>query len=330
MTTDNQITTEAIGIVIIGRNEGERLTRCFAAIDTQLHKVVYVDSASSDNSVEQAKSSNVHVIELDMSVPFTAARARNEGWQYLDQKHPKLKYIQFVDGDCELLNGWIEAATTFLDINEKAAVVCGTLIEKFPDASIYNYMCNAEWKSPPGEVYGCGGIALMRADVLIQVGGYNPRLIASEEAEMCIRIRKIGFIIYKIDVDMALHDAAMLKFSQWWTRCVRSGFAYPLLVKSQLKIGEKNALKGSLRPLFWVGLPLCILLISLYTPMVLILLAYIPMQILRVLVLNKDISFAGFKSSCFNLLSKLPELIGVVKYTRDRIRKKPSTIIEYK
>lgn len=320
----------SLGIVIIGRNEGERLTRCLAAIDTQQHKVVYVDSASSDNSIEQAKRANAHVIELDMSVPFTAARARNQGWQYLYRRYPTLEYIQFVDGDCELLTGWVEEATAFLGTNKKVAVVCGSLIEKYPQASIYNYMCNAEWKRAIGKVYGCGGIALMRLSALIQIGGYNPTLIASEEAELCIRMRKVGFIIYKIDVDMALHDAAIMRFSQWWKRCVRSGFSYPLLANHQIEVGETGALKGSIRPFFWVSLPFFILCFSLYSPMMLIFLAYIPLQLLRVFVLNKDISVAGFQSSFFNLLSKFPEAVGVIKYVFDKLRKKSSAIIEYK
>lgn len=330
MTQHAQSKPKSIGIVIIGRNEGERLTRCLAAIDIQQHHVVYVDSASSDNSVMKAQNASAHVIELDMSIPFTAARARNVGWQYLYKQYPELKYIQFVDGDCELKIGWLEEAITFLDINEKAAVVCGSLVEKFPQASIYNYMCNEEWKRKAGEVYGCGGIALMRLNALIKVNGYNAQLIASEESEMCIRMRQIGFVIYKIDVDMALHNAAILKFSQWWKRCVRSGFASPLLAEYQLKVGEKSALKGSIRPFFWVLLPLFILLLTFYSPFALILFVYIPWQVLRVFLMNKDRSLAGLQSSFFNLLSKFPESIGVIKYLYSRLKNKSSAIIEYK
>ena len=45
-----------VGVVVIGRNEGERLKRCLASILAQ-HQgpVVYVDSGSSDGSVEHAQ-----------------------------------------------------------------------------------------------------------------------------------------------------------------------------------------------------------------------------------------------------------------------------------
>ena len=46
-----------IGVVVIGRNEGERLKRCLNSIQSQ-HSgpVVYVDSGSTDGSADYARS----------------------------------------------------------------------------------------------------------------------------------------------------------------------------------------------------------------------------------------------------------------------------------
>ncbi len=63
-----------IGIVVIGRNEGERLRRCLGSVVRRVGKVVYVDSGSTDGSV-------------DMVRPFTAARARNEGFRRPNSEH---------------------------------------------------------------------------------------------------------------------------------------------------------------------------------------------------------------------------------------------------
>lgn len=319
-----------VGIVVIGRNEGERLVRCLASLDPKTHPVVYVDSASTDESVRNAEQAGADVIQLDMSTPFTAARARNQGWRHLKSKYPNLVYIQFIDGDCEMLKKWLNAATSFLDINPNVGVVFGTLIEKFPNASIYNYMCNAEWKRPSGEAYGCGGIALMRLDVLVQVKGYNERFIASEEADLCIRMRKLDFIVVKINVDMALHDAAILLFSQWWKRCVRSGFSFALLAESESGESSNRGLRGCIRPFIWSGIPVIILVLGLISPIELLLFVYFPLQLIRMFIQKKDLSVSGLKSSFFNLLSKFPEAIGVIKYLRSRLNNKSTAIIEYK
>ena len=44
-----------LGIVIIGRNEGDRLIRCIASVGDEA-LVIYVDSGSTDESVAAARS----------------------------------------------------------------------------------------------------------------------------------------------------------------------------------------------------------------------------------------------------------------------------------
>jgi len=164
MLTNIQV--HSFGVVVIGRNEGERLARCLASVVTVAAKVIYVDSGSSDGSVDLARRLGASVVELDMSVPFTAARARNEGVARLRDLEPEIAYIQFVDGDCEVVKEWLKQAVDFLDQHADVAVVCGRLRERFPDRSIYNMMCDIEWDTPVGETAACGGIAMMRAGAL--------------------------------------------------------------------------------------------------------------------------------------------------------------------
>src|SRR5205814_1938439 len=102
----------AVGIVVIGRNEGERLRACLTSAihDVPPRALVYIDSGSSDGSVALAKGMGIAVVELDLSTPFTAARARNAGFEKLMQVEPATEFVQFVDGDCEIAAGWIERA----------------------------------------------------------------------------------------------------------------------------------------------------------------------------------------------------------------------------
>ena len=221
-----EATRNSVGVVAIGRNEGERLRACLLSAVRDAAAVVYVDSGSTDGSVELARSLGVHVVPLDMSIPFTAARARNEGCATLCDTLQHLQAVQFVDGDCEILPGWIAAAAAVLDADTDTAVVCGRRRERFPGASVYNRLCDMEWNTPVGVARACGGDALIRLSAFQQVGGYDPAVIAGEEPELCVRLRAAGWIIRRIDHEMTLHDAAMTRLGQWWKRNVRAGHAY--------------------------------------------------------------------------------------------------------
>ncbi|MDE2403617.1 MAG: glycosyltransferase [Sphingomonadales bacterium] len=215
-----------VGIIAIGRNEGDRLRRCLTSIDVPGAPVIYVDSGSTDGSSAMARALGAQVVDLDMTRPFTAARARNAGLEALVAAHPALDYVQFVDGDCEFEPGWIDAALRFLDGHPDVAVVCGRRRERHPEASFYNRLCDAEWNTPVGEARACGGDALMRRQPLVEMGGYDPAVAAGEEPELCHRLRAAGWRIWRIDAAMTIHDAAMHRFRQWWLRAVRSGLGY--------------------------------------------------------------------------------------------------------
>ena len=162
-----------LGVVVIGRNEGERLIRCLSTLPIGAGIIVYVDSGSVDGSVVNANALGVTVVELDMRTPFTAARARNAGLSCAIQTVPGLRYVQFVDGDCELHPQWVARAFAFLESRLDIAVVCGRLREKHPEASTYNMLCDVEWSAPAGEAKMCGGVALMRVDAVQQANGFN-------------------------------------------------------------------------------------------------------------------------------------------------------------
>lgn len=213
------------GVVAIGRNEGDRLIQSLRSIPPGI-PVVYVDSASTDGSIAFAKSIGALVVELDLRTPFTAARGRNAGAAALIEAHPDLRFIQFIDGDCEVERGWLDTAAQFLAGNVTVAAVCGRRRERFPERSFYNAMCDAEWNTPVGEASSCGGDAMFSVDALRTAHFYDAALIAGEEPELCCRLRSGGWKVWRIDAPMTIHDADMLHARQWWMRTVRSGFGY--------------------------------------------------------------------------------------------------------
>ena len=254
-----------IGIVAIGRNEGERLRRCLQSVIGKAANVVYVDSNSSDGSVAMAREMGAAVVELDLSTPFTAARARNEGFAKLLSLDPHCEFVQFVDGDCEIVAGWLERASAELAANEKLAVVCGRRRERYPEASPYNKLCDIEWDTPIGEAKACGGDAMMRVAALKQVGGFDASVIAGEEPELCVRLRQAGWKILRVDAEMTLHDAAMMRFGQWWKRMVRGGHAYAQGCAMHGAPPESHWVRENRRIVFW-GIVLPVLILALAWP----------------------------------------------------------------
>lgn len=320
----------SLGVVVIGRNEGERLVRCLASVAGQAARIVYVDSGSTDGSVAAAKAARAEVVELDMTKPFTAARARNAGLARLSAD-PTIEHVQFIDGDCEVQPGWIGTAQAFLRDNPRAAVTAGRLRERFPHASLYNRLCDAEWNTPVGRTNSCGGIAMMRRAALVEIGGYNPALIAGEEPELCVRLVEKGWEIWRIDHEMALHDAAMTRFSQWWRRTRRGGHAAAEGMAMHGDGPERLGVAMVRRALVWGGaLPgLTLLMAALIGPLALVLLVAYPLQIFR-LARRGGGTRAAWEQAVFLTLGKFAESLGVMEYWARRLIGRQSGIIEYK
>lgn len=315
------------GIVVIGRNEGARLQRCLQSTQHFASVTVYVDSGSTDGSVQTAEMLGAHVLALDMTRPFTAARARNEGLRLLLQLQPEIEFVQFVDGDCEVVTGWLEAAADFLVNHPSHAAVCGRRRERYPERSIYNRLCDDEWNTPIGDALACGGDAMMRVPALQRVGGYREGLIAGEEPELCVRLRQHGWRIHRLDHEMTLHDAAMTRFSQWWKRTMRGGHAFEEGAWLHGAPPERHWVRESNRAKFWGAyLPASILLACLVFGAwaMLLALAY-PAQWLRLYLRNRSAS-----KSTFLLVGKFAEAVGAMKFHIARLRGVAGPIIEYK
>lgn len=322
----------SIGFVVIGRNEGQRLIDCLTSISGFLPQIVYVDSASTDGSVEAAKSKGVHVLSLDMSRKFTAARARNEGFDKLIALYPELEYVHFLDGDCAVAQNWVEYALRFLQSNPSVAIVCGRRRERYPEASLYNKMCDLEWDTPTGQAKACGGDAIINASVFRKVGGYNNDLIAGEEPEMCIRVRQAGHKIWRLDHEMTMHDAAMYRFTQWWKRALRAGYAYAEGNHLHGSAPEYHWVKESLRAWLWGLFIPCIGLLGLvlYPPLAWLVLFVFILQFIKLIYSHRRLGDFAPKFSGLMLVGKFAEVTGQIKYYWQRLTRAQSKIIEYK
>jgi len=320
------LTKPRIAGVAIGRNEGERLKRCLASFAGRVDRLVYVDSGSTDGSVEAARAAGAEVVELDPSTLFTVSRARNAGFDRLMQGGDRPDFVQFVDGDCEVQPGWIEDAAQFLVDHPEVAAVSGLRRERFPDATLWNRVIDAEWNQPPGEAKTCGGDVLMRSDPLEEVGAYDPDTIVGEEAELCVRLRRKGWKIWSLDAEMTLHDVAMTKFSQWWNRTRRVGYGYGEAVALYGAPPERHKVAETRRALIWgIGIPAAAIAGCLFTPWSLLLMLSWPAQVLRLRLKGET-----WLRSVFLVLSKTPEALGIIEFWYKKTFSAKRSRIDYK
>lgn len=222
-TSDEDI--PAVSVVVIGRNERERLARCLRSVceadyGAERLELIYVDTDSTDDSCAIAEKLGARVVAIRPERP-SAAAARNAGLQVASHE-----LIQFLDGDTLLRPGWLRIAVRALD-DPSIACVFGRRDEIEPHATIYNFCTHHDWFVPPGRAAYCGGDVMFRRHVLKQVGGYNASLIAGEEQDLVFRINvECGKDALSLDEGMTLHDIGMTQFKQYWRRCVRAGYAY--------------------------------------------------------------------------------------------------------
>lgn len=330
-----------IGVVVIGRDEGERLKRCLGSVVSPGRPVIYVDSGSRDDSVRFARSLGVYVVELDSALPFTMARARNSGFEALVAAHDEVAAVQFVDGDCEVDAGWIGRAAEYLAANARCAAVTGFRRERHPEVSVWNRIIDLEWRGPAGVIAACGGDVLMRRRPFEAAGGFRSEMIAGEEPELCARLRLAGYEIVRLDTPMTLHDADMHRFGQWWRRAQRAGHAYAegasLQGQSPLRHNVRAVRSiitwGLVLPLLWLAAmaaatavaPAGVPAVALGLPMLL------GLQVFRVARGARGLSDVPahtwtYGASC--VFAKFPQALGAIRYWRSRGRAR--TLIEYR
>ena len=316
-----------VGIVLIGRDEGERLRRCFESLPPGI-PTVYVDSASTDGSVEFARSHGAEVVELDLTSPFTAARARNEGFAHLLKRYRRTDVVQFMDGDCQLEAGWLQTALIFLRENSQAAAVCGRRRERHPGASVYNRLCDEEWDTTVGRAAACGGDVMIKVGAIVEAGLYDGALIAGEEPELCGRLRARGWTVWRLDTPMTIHDAAIFHFGQWWRRAIRSGYGYAQVWHKTVRL-QRDPLYG--RELARaVGWSLGVIVLAVVASSVFGAVGLVLAPVIWMLQYFRLSFYHGVRRAGFLMLGKFAEFLGAARYASALLARRPGTAILYK
>jgi len=326
-----------LGIVAIGRNEGERLRRALGSVVGRGHPVAYVDGNSTDGSAELARSLGAEVIVEDPAQRNCAARARNAGFERVCQLDPDVRFVQFIDGDCEVVEGWLDEALRLFAERPDVALVTGRRRERHPEQSPYNRLADIEWDTPVGEIKVSHGDVMVRLEAFRQVGGFDDTIRVGEDCEFCLRLRQEGWILLRIDAEMTRHDMAMTRFGQWWRRSIRSGYGFAQVALRRGRSPDRFFVRDVYSSLFWgIALPLLVLVLAWPTrgASLLLALAY-PCQILRIAYRHHRAGMAWrdawlYGWSC--TLGKVAHAIGLVRFQVERSlgQNKTERVITYK
>lgn len=321
----------AVGFVVIGRNEGQRLECCLQSVLPISTRVVYADSASTDGSPSVAERLGVPVLILPADGQLSAARGRNAGYAELKRRFPECDAVQFLDGDCILQPGWIEKAAAFLRDHPDVAVVCGRRFEARPTASIYNALCDAEWNTPIGEATECGGDALVRTRAFDEVHGYRSSLRAGEEPEMTARMRAAGWKIWRLDTSMTEHDAKILSFRQWWRRTQRGGYGYAQAWEATRDLPQRLYAHNLKSAVVWaIAIPVLVITAAILARSSLALIVFPFLYGLQVVRIARNSNQSGrfrWISAAMLLMAKFPEALGAIRYF---VAGKGHSVPEYK
>jgi len=328
----------ALSVVVIGRNEGSRLSDCLGSVLAMKapsggFEVIYVDSDSTDDSVLRAECLGARVVRVKPERP-TAAIGRNAGW-----RAARAPLVLFLDGDTLLDPLFVQRALPCLD-SPAVAGVCGDRRESRPGVSVYNRVLDLDWLGAAGEVEYCGGDAMIRRDVLARVGGFDESLIAGEEPDLWRRIRGLGLRAVRLNIPMTNHDLAMTRWSQYWRRATRTGHAYAEVSErwrdSELPLWQATAARNRMHALGLIGVVvaalLAVLALGSIWPMIMLILALL---LLFARTAWRQRWRGGgpwtlFLYGVHSHLQQLPIFVGQLGYYRSRRSGRRRGLIEYK
>ena len=326
-----------ISVVIIGRNEGERLRACLQSVQQAdwgglSCDICYVDSRSTDSSVSIASALGANVIVLQDCAPC-AAKARNQGWQ---STHGEL--VLFLDGDTQLASGFVRQAVAALQ-DPKLCAAWGHRRESDPHQSIYTAVLDLDWIYPTGRSLYFGGDVLVRRCVLEQTGGFDASLKAGEEPELCARLRAKGWEIEHLDVPMTSHDLAIRSLRAYWLRCYRSGIAYAEVAHRMRHMGDslwqKESRRDFVHGIFYACYPLLVLSALATSPVSGLALMGAALAVLARTAWRSRTKAAGNSLLCLQYavhshLQKLPALAGQLAWKRAYANARQLVLVDYK
>ncbi len=197
-----------ISFIIIGKNEGWRLEKCLQSIVSIVkqdkianHEVIYVDSRSTDDSIELAKQYGAKAFLI--TGECNAAIARNVG-----AKEAIGDILFFIDGDMELFPGFLSKVLT-QDGRLEYPFLSGIFNDIVHDLD-WNYLhTSRRHKLQEGDADSVetttGGLFLIEHSLWDKVGGMDTRFKRSQDYDLGLRLSQMGCPLHRKAILLANH-----------------------------------------------------------------------------------------------------------------------------
>lgn len=210
---DSLETMKTLSIVVIGKDEEQHIGACLrsvlaAAAAAGGAEVVYVDSVSTDRTVEIARALGVRVFSLRPEWRLSPAAGR-----YIGFHHTCGELVMFVDGDTVIEGDWLRNAAPCFDRAEVAGVA-GHLDDLDEQGRTLPFV--GERNTEVEARHTLRGIALYRRAALKQVGTFNPHLRCEEESELGLRLRQAGWRLLQLPFAMGCHQRGSTTLKSVW------------------------------------------------------------------------------------------------------------------
>ncbi len=197
-----------ISFIIIGKNEGWRLQKCLQSISYVVeqdvianYEIIYVDSQSTDNSIELAKQYEAKTFLI--TGECNAAIARNIG-----AKEAIGDILFFIDGDMELFSGFLPKVLT-QDGRLEYPFISGIFNDIIHDMD-WNYLhTSRRHKLQEGGADSVetttGGLFLIEHSLWDKVGGMDTRFKRSQDYDLGLRLSQMGCPLHRKAILLANH-----------------------------------------------------------------------------------------------------------------------------
>lgn len=203
-----------LSVVLISKNQAWNIARLVESVlrgtsSIPASEIILVDSASTDDTVQLASRFPINIVRLRPIQKLSPAAGR-----YIGYKRTRGEFVLFLDGDMELIPGWIGPALSAMRSVPNAGVMLSSRVIELPPntSSVYIPPPDETSLNTPIEVtratFVVGGAALYRRSALEHVGTFNPYLNSDEEPELYLRIRQGGYRILQLDSPIVRHFTA--------------------------------------------------------------------------------------------------------------------------
>ena len=178
-------------VIVLARDEAERIDRCLQAILGQSHapdRVVVVDHGSRDSTPQRVQAwRDKRILLVAVDTRSGIAAARNAGVAAAEAD-----VVFFTDADCAPHPGWLAEGLAALGDRSLAGVEGVTYYEAPTPPTISD--SNTHQFNAGG--YMTCNIAYRKA-VLLAAGGFDPRFRnGHEDRELAFRVRRLGEIAF--------------------------------------------------------------------------------------------------------------------------------------